>query len=426
MKGQLPMTNTPGSESPGSSSDSSEPVDGQSPASSPPEHPGPPTRPVGPPRWSPQQPPPVSGWAQWTPPPGAAPSQGNPPRWGGGWGTPPPARGWQQGPWGRPDAPKPGVIPLRPLGVGDMLSGAFTTLRLHWRAIVPVTFLISMVTVSASVLMQGLFLDDTRIKSLQDNPDPSVGDILHSSSGSLTVLGLTSLVTMVGTVFATGMLALVTSRSVLGRPVAVRDLWRDARPRLLNLLGLTALLAVILYGVLAVAALPGVLVALAGAADGGAALGSLGLFAGGIVAVWLGIQWSLATPALALERQGAVPALKRSAKLVRGTWWRVLGIQFLGLLIAGIISAMVEIPFTAIGASIGSHGLNSLFGSDGNPGWTYLAVSGVGQVLASTLTLPISAGVTALLYMDQRIRRESLDVELTRAATTPANADSGL
>ena len=37
-------------------------------------------------------------------------------------------------------------------------------------------------------------------------------------------------------------------------------------------------------------------------------------------------------------------------------------------------------------------------------------------MVASTVTLPISAGVTSLLYMDQRIRRESLDIELARAA----------
>ena len=36
--------------------------------------------------------------------------------------------GWQQG-WQQPMAAKPGVIPLRPLGVGDILDGAVTTMR---------------------------------------------------------------------------------------------------------------------------------------------------------------------------------------------------------------------------------------------------------------------------------------------------------
>jgi hypothetical protein len=40
-------------------------------------------------------------------------------------------------------------------------------------------------------------------------------------------------------------------------------------------------------------------------------------------------------------------------------------------------------------------------------------------VLSSTLTLPISAGAVSLLYVDQRIRREALDVDLGRAAKVP-------
>ncbi|WP_405582262.1 hypothetical protein [Streptomyces sp. NBC_01190] len=297
-----------------------------------------------------------------------------------------------------------------------MLNGAFATLRLHWRTIISATFAIALVTVGLSVVIQGLFVDDTRLKDLRDNPNPSAGDILHSFSGTATALGLTSLVTLVGSVVATGLVALVTSRSVVGRPVKTAEIWRDARPRVPQLLGLTFLMALLLYGVLAVSVLPGILIALAGADDGGAALGSLGMLGGMAVALWLWVQWSLAAPALTLERQGAVAALKRSAKLVDGTWWRVLGVQLLGLLLALLLSTIIESPFILIAAAVSSDGGASLFSSAGNPGWTYLLISGVGQIVASTLTLPISAGVTGLLYMDQRIRRESLDIELLRAA----------
>jgi hypothetical protein len=422
------MTNTPGSESPGTSSDSPEPEDGQrSHAPVPPQSAGPPTGTGGPPGWSPQQPPPTSGWARWTPPPGTQPPPGPGPRWGGGWGAPPPGGGWRQSPWARAQAPKPGVVPLRPLRVGDMLDGAFTTLRLHWRAVLSATFVIALFTEGAAVAIQGLFIDDTGLDTLQDNPDPSLSDIFHSAGGSFAALGLTSLVTMIGTVFATGMLGLVISRAVLGRPVRTRDLWRDARPRLLQLLGLTGLIAVILYGVIAVAVLPGVLVALSGAEDGGAALGSLGLLGGSIVAVWLGVQWNLASPTLTMEKQGVVAALKRSPKLVRGSWWRVLGVQAVGLLIALLISTIIEIPFTLIASRVAGDDFSSFFSSDTTPSWTYLVIAGVGQVIAATVTLPISAGVTALLYVDQRIRRESLDVELVRAtATAQTQANSGV
>jgi hypothetical protein len=45
-----------------------------------------------------------------------------------------------------------------------------------------------------------------------------------------------------------------------------------------------------------------------------------------------------------------------------------------------------------------------------------LALVGLGTVLAGTLTAPFAAGVTVLVYIDRRIRREGLDLELARAA----------
>ena len=52
-------------------------------------------------------------------------------------------------------------------------------------------------------------------------------------------------------------------------------------------------------------------------------------------------------------------------------------------------------------------------------GWTFLIVSGIGSVIGSMITFPITAGVTVLLYIDHRIRREALDIELARAAGVP-------
>jgi hypothetical protein len=239
---------------------------------------------------------------------------------------------------------------------------------------------------------------------------------LHAVSGAYAGLGLTVLVLLIGALAATAMLTMVISRAVLGRSVNAAEAWRDARPRLPQLLGLTMLLVLIYVGVLAVAALPGILVALAGAETGGAALASLGVLGGLIAVVWLWILWCLAPPALILENQGIVAAMKRSAKLVKGSWWRALGVQLLGIVLVYFATSIIELPFTLLGAAITGDDFSTFFGTDSGVSWTFLIATGVGAVVASTVTLPISAGVTSLLYMDQRIRRESLDIELARAA----------
>jgi hypothetical protein len=43
-----------------------------------------------------------------------------------------------------------------------------------------------------------------------------------------------------------------------------------------------------------------------------------------------------------------------------------------------------------------------------------LTISAIGTIL--TVTAPFTAGVTALLYFDQRMRREALDLELAQTA----------
>ncbi|SFF86438.1 hypothetical protein SAMN05216251_1332 [Actinacidiphila alni] len=314
-------------------------------------------------------------------------------------------------------APKPGVIPLRPLGAGEILDGALSVLRRHWRALLGVTFVVALVTQGLGVVIEGSLLDDdTRLQNLRDDPNPSVGEIMRAVSGAFASTGLTLLVVLIGTIAATAMVAVVASRAVLGRKVTAGEAWREARPRLPQMLGLTLLIPLIAAGILAVAALPGALIALAGAESGGAALASLGLLGGAVTAVWLVVQWSLAAPALMLEKQGIVQAMKRSAKLVRNAWWRVLGVQLLAAVLVYIASSIVQAPFLLIARGVTGDSVGSFLSGDSTPGWTFLCVAGIGAVLGSMLTLPISSGVTALLYMDQRIRREGLDIELLRAA----------
>ncbi|MFI8169242.1 glycerophosphoryl diester phosphodiesterase membrane domain-containing protein [Streptomyces sp. NPDC085931] len=447
------MNDTPGWASPGSA-----PSDGQKPDASgpaePADRPGP-AQPAdqagqpdhssqGPgPQWSKEQPPPAQWSAPGTPPgPGQAPP---PPPPGPGWGTQPPGGyggpggygpggpgapggygpayghpggpgGWGAGWGGPPPAAKPGVIPLRPLGVGEILDGAVSTMRTYWRTVLGISLTVAVLTEIIVVLFQGLVLDDSSTDALND-PSATLSELSRAMGDALLNSSVIFVISLVGTVIATALLTTVTSRAVLGKPVTIGEAWRDARPQILKLFGLICLLLLITAGIVAVGTLPGILVSVAGSTAAGVALTVLGIIGAGIVALWLMIRFSLASPALMLEKQGIKKAMSRSAKLVQGTWWRIFGIQLLATIIANVVASIIVIPFTFLAGAFSDEGITGWLNSGaGSLGWTFLIVSGIGSVIGSMITFPITAGVTVLLYIDQRIRREALDLELARAA----------
>ena len=420
------MKDTPGWASPGSA-----PSDGQEPNNTGPaqpadqsgtDQPGPPSK------WSKEQPPP----GQWSAPSPQDPPQAPPPPppgpgWGsrppggpgpgGGYGAPGGYGGWGGNWGGPPPAAKPGVIPLRPLGVGEILDGAVSTMRTYWRTVLGISLAVAVFTEIIVILLQGFVLDDSASTDTLNDPSATVGELGRALGDTMLNSGVVLLITLLGTIVATALLTSVTSRAVLGKSVTTAEAWRDARPQLPKLFGLTFLLPLIAAAVAAAGTLPGVLVTVAGAGDAGITLTVLGGLAGGVVAIWLMIRFSLSSPALMLEKQGILKAMSRSTKLVRGSWWRVFGIQLLATIIANIVASIVVIPFAFLAAALSGDGATGFLDSAGGDlGWTFLIVSGIGSVIGSMLTFPITAGVTVLLYIDQRIRREALDLDLARAA----------
>src|SRR4051812_33711794 len=100
------------------------------------------------------------------PPPGGSTPPGPPPP---GWSPPsppPPAPGWAgppgPGQWTPPPgmlgaAHKPGALPLRPLGLGDMYDAAFRIIRFNPRATVGSAVLVAAVAMALPVLATAAF-----------------------------------------------------------------------------------------------------------------------------------------------------------------------------------------------------------------------------------------------------------------------------
>lgn len=391
-------------ESPGWASPGSSPSDPDGPSNTPSR----PVEPAGRPEAASPQ-----GWSQ-VQPPAESP---------GGWGAPgyqapgDPGGQWHHS-WQPPPAAKPGVVPLRPLGVGEILDGAISTMRTHWRPVLGIALGIAIVVELISTVTTGLwFRDTTAMQALQDSQNPTATQVTDAYNEVLSAQAVPMMVAVVAGVFATAMLTLIFSRAVLGQSVAVGEAWRGARPLLPRLLGLSLLVPLIVVAAVIAGLAPGLLLATAGGTSAAAFLLLMGGGAGVAVGVWLWVRFCLAAPALMLERQGILTALRRSAKLVRDSWWRVCGIQLLTALLVLVLSFVVTIPTTLVATVF--DGESSLLDGGAGMSWTYLVIMGIGAVLSTTVTLPFTAGVTALLYIDRRIRREALDLELARAAGVP-------
>ncbi|WP_298890487.1 hypothetical protein [uncultured Serinicoccus sp.] len=348
--------------------------------------------PSSPPPPIPQAPPgqSVGGAPQWQQPPG-----GHPPRQDAAG----PAR-WQQLP---PEQltrlHQPGVVPLRPLTLGDMFGGSLQTMRRNPEATIGMGLVVLSVVLVPSLL---LTLLATRSVSSVDQ-----------LGAELILLLVGGLLSSLASIALTGMIVHVVGEAVLGDRASLASTWATVRGRLLALVG-----TVLLLGVLFTAALVALVAAVVGLVVG---LGESGLaillvvlvsvaFVVGLV--WAGCRLSLAPAPVVLERVGPWRGIARAWALTRGAQaWRVVGITLLAGIVTGILAAIVQLPVVAlVSALVGPEVVTSPLSPV-----TVLTDHAL-QLVVGALTIPFTAGVTALLYLDQRIRREGLDVSLVAAA----------
>jgi hypothetical protein len=119
------------------------------------------------------------------------------------------------------------------------------------------------------------------------------------------------------------------------------------------------------------------------------------------VATYYIVRWVLFTPAVVLEGRGALESLHRSASLVSGQWFRVLGV----LIVVGIIvSVLVLLPSALVSVAL-ALAVGNLFGSP-----LGAAVSNLGSVAGQVLFGALAYIAYTLLFLDLRNRREGADL----------------
>lgn len=367
---------------------------------------------------------------------GGPPPYGGQPPYGGG---PPPYGSGPPPGWARPRGPKPGVIPLSPLDLGEILGGAFSTLGRYWAQLLAITLVVygSAFVVSAGALAVAYAAVGDQLSTVVDTPGratPGWDDLQPLIVAFVSLCLLLMVVLTVATATMQACCPLIVQEAVLGRQVRVGTTLLRALSRVpavvgtVFLSGLIAMVPVLLFITGVVATM--VTVVATGGWDPAAWLIALG-FLGGLIlaplAIWLWVLFSLAPAVVVIESQGPVDALRRSAGLVRGSWWRICGISLLAFAIASIAGLVLQQVLNVLGALPNTFSSGG-FGYEPTMGEIFVALSGylilalVGQLISQIFSTTFPQLVLNLLYIDQRIRKEDLAPSLISATTAPATA----
>ncbi|HKD94053.1 MAG TPA: hypothetical protein VKB43_05020, partial [Gaiellaceae bacterium] len=236
---------------------------------------------------------------------------------------------------------------------GTLVTAAARTYRTRARLFVPIGAIFLVVGV-AVVALQYLVFRHTGVSSLVDS---------FGASNGLTetvVLGFGSIGGLIGLAVVQAVCATAMVRLSEGRPVSAGQAYRAVVKRWRPLLGgLAIATVVVVIADLTLIGLP--------------------------IAIYLTIRWSLLAQAVALEDESATGALRRSARLVRGAWWRTASLTVFVTGIALLLGPLV--------------GTLLLFATSAS-----FDVVNFASDLVYVVALPFAAVATTYLYFDLTAR----------------------
>jgi hypothetical protein len=270
-----------------------------------------------------------------------------------------------------PRIPEPPESPrlFRPRTVGEILAHAFELYRLHWRNLIAT---VAIVVIPLSVVQ--VLIVDLAIGNAFEESRVELGRRVEDVALGAAVLGaiVVALISVLMWTVLTGAITRAAAGTFLGRDMDVEESYRY---------GLARLGSIILVGLLAALAVAG---------------GFLLLVIPGFFVL---TRLTATLPSLVIEDRRGSQALSRSWNLVSGRGWPVFGTIVVAGLLTGFVSAILTAPF----------GDNAV-------------ARAIGQSVASVVTMPYTALVGILIYLDLRVRKEryapaDLEADLARTAT---------
>lgn len=325
------------------------------------------------------------------------------------------APGPQQG-WAPP--PKPGLIPLRPLSFSDLFGAPFLVLRRNPKATFGSALLLQGLTAVLSLVIVGVvtWLSLSRLSQAAPGEEDAI------SAGAVTAIILSFLipvaVSIAGSAILQGIIAQEVARGTLGEKLPLGVLWRRTKARFLPLIGYTFLLIGVVTVFIAVAVGLGFVLTGLGGTAGVVLTVVMGIGALLVLiaaSVWLGTKFSLTPSIIVLENGKVFPSLARSWRLTDGYFWRTFGVQFLVSSVVSVASQVVATPISLLASLV-----PVLFvGVDSEATMIVATIAAQGlsllvSVIIGAITVVVISATSAVIYVDLRMRKEGLDLDLAR------------
>ena len=264
---------------------------------------------------------------------------------------------------------------LQPMGFTDILDGMFSLYRQHFRVFVGV----------AAVDIFAEFIGQLLV------------DFPHFIQPRVLQLIVALVITIFGWIVSIGGIVVANATLYLGGRITACTALKQVLQRFFPLLGCALLWSLVVI-VLAVT------------------------MVGIPFALYFAVRWGFFVETLLLEEVSTRDALRRSSELVSGMWWRMCGMLFAVCLLSAAIHAVFEISigFVLVLSGVvsevdfidiiewGTIG-NSIFPPDDLI--LYIMMTGIHLVL-SLFTFPLWVIGVTLLYFNQRILKEGLDIQM--------------
>jgi hypothetical protein len=320
------------------------------------------------------------------------------------------------------------IANLVPLGLGELLDRTFSYFRKHFWLFGGIMVLPEGLLVGLNIFVQ-VYMSTIPLPS----QNPHSPQAAAQSAAFAMRAGLASLLILIpyyiAYAMALGATTYALSEVYLGRTVTIRESYRVVRHRVGRLLNVIFSILLRSIGILVLA------VFLFAIMVGGMApmprsmawvtvivgvVAFFGFILGGILMVIFLVRYSVAVPALVLEKLSARQALKRSVALTKGYLWRLLLVAFLMTIIRTVLVMLCQAPFSVAAILITVKGAR--------PGlWLTIPSLLVGGVAAAAVA-PLLMISFAIAYYDLRVRKEGFDLQLMMSnldETAPLGAPSG-